>query len=157
MLNTNRPADCVCNLGHCAACLRDGVRCVKPGCRNVRVDGSPCPGLVVPRRAPAMPEPELVDDERAPELHDDCTRAIIERDAAPEVDVEAALRVSLRPAPKPPALLSPRERAARAERHEERAQLARIRASSESRPARALTMADLDAHERGRFSMRGRV
>ena len=27
-------------------------------------DGSPCPGLVVPRRAPAMPEPELVDDER---------------------------------------------------------------------------------------------
>ncbi len=157
---TSRPA-CVCNYsGHCIACIADGAMCDRPGCRCGRADGSPCRGPMMPapsRRAPAMPEPELMDDERAPELHDDCARAIIERDAAPEVDVEAALRASLRPAPKPPALLSPRERAARDERHEERAQLARIRASSESRPARALTLADLDAHERGRFSMRGRV
>lgn len=42
-----------------------------------------------------MPEPELVDDDtRAPELHDDCTRALIERDAPPEVDLEATLRAS---------------------------------------------------------------
>jgi hypothetical protein len=94
------------------------------------------------RRAPAMPEPELVDEPRV------CTTAD---------GLEAALRASLRPAPKPPALLTARERAARAERHEERAQLARLRASSESRPARALTLADLDAHERSRFTMRGRV
>lgn len=140
MTANNRPADCVCNLGHCVACLRDGIVCDRPGCANVRADGSPCPGLV--RRAPSMPEPELVDEPRV------CTTA---------AGLEDALRASLRTAPTPPALLTAKERAARAERHEERAQLARTRASSESRPARALTLADLDAHERGRFSMRGRV
>ena len=41
-------------------------------------------------------------------------------------------------------MLTPRERTARAERHEERAQLGRIRASTESYPARALSLDDLD-------------
>lgn len=159
-MTTNKPADCVCNLGHCAACLRAGIVCDRPGCRNVRADGKPCPGRVPPppppgaRRAPAMPEPELVEDEeRAPELHDDCTRVLIERDAAPADGLVDALQASLRPAPTPPALLTPRERAARKERHEERAQLGRIRASTESYPARALSLDDLDAHERPRYSM----
>ena len=106
-----------------------------------------------------MPQPELVDEDRAPELHDDCARALAERDAVPAIDVEAALRASLaRPAPKPDALLTPRERAARRARHEDRAQLARLRASTESYPARALTLDDLDAHERPRYSvMRSRA
>ena len=156
-MTTNKPADCVCNLGHCLACLAAGIVCDRPGCRNVRADGKPCPGRVPPpaspRRAPAMPQPELVDDERAPDLHDDCACAIIEHDAAPVVDVEGALRASLRTAPTPPALLTPRERAARKERHEERAQLGRLRASTESYPARALSLDDLDAHERPRYSV----
>jgi hypothetical protein len=94
-----------------------------------------------------------VDEDRAPELHDDCARALAEHDAVPAIDVEAALRASLaRPAPKPDAMLTPRERAARRARHEDRAQLARIRASTESYPARALTLDDLDAHERARYA-----
>lgn len=143
MTANNRPADCVCNLGHCAACLRDGIVCDRPGCKATRSDGKPCPGRVPPpppsgtRRAPAMPEPELVDEPRV------CTTS---------AGLEDALRASLRAAPTPPALLTPRERAARKERHEERAQLARLRASTESRPARALTLDDLDAHERARYA-----
>ena len=139
---TSRPA-CVCNYsGHCIACIADGAMCDRPGCRCGRADGSPCRGPMMPapsRRAPAMPEPELVDDPRV------CTTAD---------GLEGALRASLRPAPTPPALLTPRERAARKERHEERAQLARLRASTESRPARALTLDDLDAHERARYVRR---
>ena len=148
MPTNNRPADCVCNLGHCWACIAAGIVCDRPGCRNVRADGKPCPGRVPPppppgaRRAPAMPEPELVD-EPAPTPRV-CTTA---------AGLEDALRASLRPAPTPPALLTPRERAARKERHEERAQLGRVRASTESYPARALTLDDLDAHERPRYSM----
>lgn len=144
MPTNNRPADCVCNLGHCAACLRAGIVCERPGCKATRSDGRPCPGLVPPpppsgtRRAPAMPQPELVDEPRV------CTTA---------EGIEDALRASLRPAPTPPALLTPREREARKERHEERAQLGRIRASTESYPARPLTLDDLDAHERPRYAM----
>ena len=148
MSTNNRPADCVCNYsGHCFACIDAGLRCDgtykgRP-CRVIAcADGSPCRGPMMPagpRRAPAMPEPELVDEPRV------CTTSD---------GLEAALRASLRPAPTPPALLTPRERAARKERHEERAQLGRIRASTESYPARALTLDDLDAHERARFSMR---
>ena len=106
-----------------------------------------------------MPQPELVDEDRAPELHDDCARALAEHDAVPAIDVEAALHASrARPAPKPGALLTPRERAARRARHEDRAQLARLRASTASYPARALTLDDLDAHERPRYSvMRSRA
>ena len=98
---TSRPA-CVCNYsGHCIACIADGAMCDRPGCRCGRADGSPCRGPMMPapsRRAPAMPEPELVDDPRV------CTTAD---------GLEGALRASLRPAPTPPALLTPRERAAR--------------------------------------------
>lgn len=154
MTANNRPADCVCNCsGHCAACLAAGIVCDRPGCKATRSDGKPCPGRA--RRAPAMPQPELVDEDRAPELHDDCARALADRDAAPAIDVEAALRASLArsDAPKPDAMLTPRERAARRARHEDRAQLARLRASTESYPARALTLDDLDAHERPRYSM----
>lgn len=143
MSTNNRPADCVCNYsGHCAACLSAGIVCERPGCKATRSDGRPCPGLVPPppssRRAPAMPQPELVDEPRV------CTTS---------EGIEAALRASLRPAPTPPALLTPREREARKERHEDRAQLARVRASTESYPARALTLDDLDAHERPRYAM----
>ena len=141
MPTNNRPADCVCNLGHCAACLRADIVCERPGCKAARSDGRPCVDRVPPpssRRAPAMPQPELVDEPRV------CTTA---------EGLEAALRASLRPAPTPPALLTPREREARKERHEERAQLARVRASTESYPARALTLDDLDAHERPRYAM----
>ena len=142
MSTNNRPADCVCNLGHCFACCAAGIVCERPGCRSVRSDGKPCPGLVPPppssRRAPAMPQPELVDEPRV------CTTA---------EGLESALRASLRPAPTPPALLTAKEREARKERHEERAQLGRVRASTESYPARALTLDDLDAHERPRYAM----
>lgn len=143
---TSRPA-CVCNYsGHCVACIADGAMCNRPGCRCGRADGSPCRGAMMPagpRRAPAMPEPELVDEPRV------CTTS---------AGLEDALRASLRPAPTPPALLTPRERTARKERHEERAQLARLRASTESYPARALSLDDLDAHERPRYSvMRSRA
>jgi hypothetical protein len=156
-MTTNRPADCVCNLGHCHACLAAGILCDRPGCKMTRADGVPCAERPT-RRAPAMPQPELVDEEeRAPELHDDCARALAAHDSTPAIDIEADLRASLRPAPKPPSLLTAKERTARAERHEARAQLARLRVGTESYPARALSMADLDAHERSRFSMRGRV
>lgn len=70
-----------------------------------------CPACAA-RRAPAMPQPELVDEPRV------CTTAD---------GLVDALRASLaRPAPKPAGLLSPRERAARVARHEERAALARM-------------------------------
>lgn len=142
---TSRPA-CVCNYsGHCVACINDGAMCNRPGCRCGRADGSPCRGAMMPapaRRAPAMPQPELVDEPaEQPRV---CTTS---------AGLEDALRASLRPAPTPPALLTPRERTARKERHEERAQLGRLRASTESYPARALSLDDLDAHERPRYSM----
>ncbi len=186
-MTTNKPADCVCNLGHCAACLSAGIVCDRPGCRNVRVDGKPCPGRVPPpppsgaRRAPAMPTEELSDVDASEEAACvdcikgravDCIRndghggeCIPRHDPRPTPRVCTtsdglvdALQASLRPAPTPPALLTPRERAARKERHEERAQLGRLRASTESYPARALSLDDLDAHERPRYSvMRSRA
>ena len=71
MSTNNRPADCVCNYsGHCFACIDAGLRCDgtykgRP-CRVIAcADGSPCRGPMMPagpRRAPAMPEPELVDE-----------------------------------------------------------------------------------------------
>lgn len=80
-------------------------------CRRRAFDGivpqaiAPTP-LPARRPAPRMPEPVLVDD---------------------ETSLEEALRASLSARPKPPSLLTPRERKARKERHEENAALARIR------------------------------
>ncbi len=175
-LNYPAAAACVCNYsGHCAACLAADLRCTLPGCRCTCADGKPC-GAPPPRRAPAMPTEELsdVDASEEPACVDcikgravDCIRndghggeCIPRRDPRPTPRVCTtsdglvdALQASLRPARTPPALLTPRERAARKERHEERAQLARLRASTESYPARALSLDDLDAHERPRYSM----
>ncbi len=151
-MSTNKPADCVCNYsGHCWACLDAGLRCDgtykgRPCRASTCADGLRCGAPAPPpssRRAPAMPQPELVDEP-----------AVQPRVCTTAAGLEDALQASLRSAPTPPAMLTPRERADRKERHEERAQLARVRASTESYPARALTLADLDAHERARFSMR---
>lgn len=152
MPTNNRPADCVCNLGHCAACLRAGIVCERPGCKAARSDGRPCPGLVPPpssRRAPAMPQPELVDEPRV------CTTA---------EGLESALRASLaNPGARAVAVALARpfdaetpSGAWRMPLEECRTRAAKIRASSESRPGKALGLADLDAHERARFSMRSR-
>ncbi len=156
------PPDCVCNYeGHCRACLAAGLRCSgvrangRP-CRATCFDGRPCgaPVAVSPRRAPAMPVPELVDEPAG-----DCVRALELRDApAPEVDLVAALAASV-DGPGARALAHALARPSDAETpagmrrmplDECRARAAR--ASTESRPARALTLDDLDAHERARYS-----
>lgn len=162
--------DCVCNYtGHCRACLAAGLRCSgvrangRP-CRATCFDGRPCgaPVAASPRRAPAMPLPELVDEPGA-----DCVRALELHDApAPEVDLVAALRASV-DGPGARALAHALARPSDAETpaglrrmplDECRARAAALtasraaRASSASRPARALTLDDLDAHERARYS-----
>lgn len=149
--------DCVCNYeGHCRACLAAGLRCsgVRANGRPCRVaacfDGRPCGA----RRAPAMPLPELVDEPGA-----DCVRALeLHAAPAPELDLVAALAASV-DGPGARALAHALARPSDAETpagmrrmplDECRARAAR--ASTESRPARALTLDDLDAHERARYS-----
>ena len=148
------PADCVCNLsGHCAACLAAGLRCARPGCLRTRFDGVRCSAPA--RRAPAMPLPELADDGSA----GDCVRALELHDApAPAVDLVAALRASV-DGPGSRALAHALARPFGAETPSgfqrmplDECRRRAARASSESRPGRALTLDDLDAHERRRYA-----
>lgn len=157
MTANNRPADCVCNCsGHCRACLAAGIVCDRPGCANVRSDGKPCPGRVPPpppsgtRRAPAMPEPELVDDAPTPRVCTTSDGLIDALRASTEGPGARALATALaRPfdADHVPGKW-------RMPLDECRARAAKARASTESRPARALTLDDLDAHERARYARR---
>jgi len=126
--NTYR-ASCVCNYsGHCFACIAYGVRCERAGCRATCSDGVRCGAPAPARRAPAMPEAELVDEPMGPGA-----RALAVARARPfdAEHVPGAYRMPIDEC---------RERAAK------------VRASSESRPGRALSLDDLDAHERARFS-----